>query len=569
MKVSDYIIEFLVSKNVTDIFGYPGGVICHIIDSVTKYKNKITAHALYHEQACAFAVCSYAQATHNLGAAFATSGPGATNLITGIANAYYDSIPVMFLTGNVDTYISKGEMKIRQKGFQETDFVSLVQSITKYCVSVKSPEDIRYCLEKAYFFATNGRPGPVVLDLPADIQRTNVDIEALKFFLPEKVEFQNYESAINELTRLLNSAQRPCFLVGAAIKQTGNTELLRRISETLHIPVVTSMPTADILPWDHELMGGFIGTNGHRCANFIISKSDLVIVIGSRLDLKQVGNKRENFASNARIFRIDVDSSELDYKIRTDDIVVHADISLFLNDFGKHLADIKSDTKSWINVCKQIKTKLKDIDQDAYHYFIEKFSRNVPEGVNITVDTGQSSVWAVQSFLFKNNQTLFISSGLGSMGYSLPAAIGAYYANKLPIVCFNGGAGIQMNIQELAYIGKEQIPIIIVIVNNASLGMIRHFQEKNFNKNYYLTTADSGYMVPDFEKLAYAYNLKYKKISPNDKFENKDIYFSEPYIIDVQFDSATYLFPNFAANRPLEDMDPYIDRDLYKELVEL
>jgi acetolactate synthase-1/2/3 large subunit len=570
VKVSDYIIEFLVSKHVVDMFGYPGGVICHIMDSVTKYRNKIRAHALYHEQACAFAACSYAQATHNLSVAFSTSGPGATNLVTGIANAFYDSIPVLFITGNVDTYASKGNMKIRQRGFQETDFVSIVRSITKYSVSVRSPEEIRYCLEKAYRLAVTGRPGPVVLDLPADIQRAEIDVNNLMPFEKETVSL-NHNISLNDIVNLLKLSKRPCFLVGAAIKQSGNIDILRQLCERLNIPAVTSMPAIDFFPTGHRLNGGFIGANGHRYANFILSKSDLVIVVGSRLDLKQVGNTREKFAPNAKICRIDIDEGELAYKVHDNEISLCMDISVFLKTLQKHLDldMIKLDNEIWVDVCNQLKGRLKNLDKNSYHDFISNFSNRLPDDINITVDTGQSGVWVPQSFVFKNHQTFFVSAGLGSMGYSLPAAIGAYYANKQPVVCFNGDAGIQMNIQELEYIAKEQLPIKVIVLNNFSLGMIRQFQEKNFNKNYYLTTLDSTYAVPDFERLAYAYDFRYFKITSPVEFDDEIIAGNSPVFIEVQFDCVTYLSPNFGSNRPLNDMEPLIDRGLYSELLEL
>ncbi|GHU41573.1 acetolactate synthase [Spirochaetia bacterium] len=568
MKVSDYIIEFLLEKGVTGMFGYPGGVICHVMDSVTKYGGKITAHTLYHEQSCAFAACAYAQATHNLGVAFATSGPGATNLVTGIAGAFYDSIPVLFLTGNVDTYGVKGDRPIRQRGFQETDFVSIVQSITKYSVFVTSPDDIVYCLEKAYFLAMQGRPGPVVLDLPADIQRAEVDVAAARHF---KAEYDNPlpAHALQTLINDLRTAKRPCILAGGGVKQSGNAPRLKQLLEKLGIPLVTSLPAVDLLPSNHKLSGGFIGTNGHRYGNFILSKADLVLTLGTRLDLKQVGNKRDNFAPNAKLYRVDIDSGELSYPVRSNEVPLLMDISDFLKHFETYIGDTRLDTDAWIDLCAKLKEKLKTIDFCTYHHLINKLSGALPQNINITVDTGQSSVWAPQSFEFKDNQHFFVSAGLGSMGYSLPAAIGAYYANKLPVVCFAGDAGIQMNIQELQYIDKEHLPIAVVILNNNSMGMIRQFQEKNFNKNYYLTTADAGYASPDFEKIAGAYNFRYKKItSPNDTVEAL-FPLTSPLLIDVQFETETYLLPNFNAGKPLDDMDPPLERGLYKELADL
>jgi acetolactate synthase-1/2/3 large subunit len=566
MKVSDYIVEFLIEKRVTDIFGYPGGVICHVMDSVTKYHDRIVAHALYHEQACAFAACSYAQAARNLGVAFATSGPGATNLVTGIANAFYDSIPVLFLTGNVDTYGVKGHLNIRQRGFQETDFVSIVKSITKYSIFVSSPEDIRYCLEKAYHLATSGRMGPVVLDLPADVQRADVDVSALKSFADPPVQRNgktDIECVINDLT----NARRPCFLAGAAVKQTGSSEKLKFLCEKFRIPLVTSLPALGILPYDHPLNGGFIGTNGQRFANFIVSKADLLITIGSRLDLKQVGNIRTNFAPKAKLYRVDIDAGELAYKVRDDEIPLNMDLSQFLDNLALCLQKSRVDAEDWIGVCGILKDKLQDVDMDDYHKFIKYFSMTLPEDINITVDTGQSSIWVPQAFVFKDRQSFFVSAGLGSMGYSLPAAIGAYYATKKPVVCFNGDAGFQMNIQELEFIVKERLPITVVILNNNSLGMIRQFQEKNFNENYFLTTTNSGYAAPNFGKIASAYGFEYSKITSLDNLEKRLEPRYLPAIFDVQFKADTYLLPNFRTGRPLEDMDPFIERDLYSEMV--
>jgi acetolactate synthase-1/2/3 large subunit len=242
------------------------------------------------------------------------------------------------------------------------------------------------------------------------------------------------------------------------------------------------------------------------------------------------------------------------------------DVSVFLKTVQKRLERPKLDNTAWVRVCNQLKERLKDLDKNSYHEFIANFSDSLPDNINITVDTGQSGVWVPQAFAFKSRQTLFVSAGLGSMGYSLPAAIGAYYANKRPVVCFNGDAGVQMNIQELEHIAKEQLPIVVVVLNNLSLGMIRQFQEKNFNKNYYLTTLDSGYGAPDFEKLAHAYGFKYFKIESPVEFDAENIAGNYPVLVEAQFDQATYLTPNFSPGRPLDDMEPFIDRGLYSEL---
>lgn len=244
MKVTDYIVEFLISKEISDVFGYPGGVICHFIDSLTKYP-EIHGHINYNEQGSSFAACGYAQETGNIGVAFATSGPGATNLVTGIANAYFDSTPTMFLTGQVDTYGLKGNIPIRQRGFQETDVVSIVSPITKYAVRVDDPSQIRYHLEKAYYLATNGNPGPVLLDIPADVQRADVDEMTLQRFDAKEEDLSknfDYIAALSTIKYALLKAKRPCLIVGNGVKQAGLRKQVKELIEKLNIPTVFSMP---------------------------------------------------------------------------------------------------------------------------------------------------------------------------------------------------------------------------------------------------------------------------------------------------------------------------------------
>lgn len=326
MKVTDYIVEFLIDKEITDIFGYPGGVICHLIDSLTKYPGKIHAHINYHEQASAFAACGYAQESHKLGVAFATSGPGATNLMTGIANAYFDSIPTLFITGQVDTYSLKREIPIRQCGFQETDIVLMVKPITKYAIRIDNPMDIRYELEKAYTIATSGNPGPVVIDLPADVQRAMIEVKECIGYVPEPDTKYDYNNIVEELNHAIKNANRPCMLIGNGVKQTGMRRKIENLIEKLNIPAVFSMPAFDILENSNKLNFGFIGANGHRFANFILGKSDLIVTIGTRMDLKQVGNERGKFAFQAKIIRIDIDEGNLVYRVHENEKQIRADI---------------------------------------------------------------------------------------------------------------------------------------------------------------------------------------------------------------------------------------------------
>lgn len=567
MKVTDYIVEFIISKGVTDIFGYPGGVICHFIDSTTKYKNQIQAHINYHEQASAFAACGYAQETGKIGVAYTTSGPGATNLVTGIANAYFDSTPVLFLTGQVDTYGLKGDIPIRQRGFQETDVVSIVSSITKYAVRVDDPKRIKYELEKAYDIATSGNPGPVLLDLPADVQRAIVDENMLEGFETETPKlFGNND--VDIIIETINSAKRPCLLVGNGVKQSSMTYYIKEFIDNIGIPTVFSMPAFDTIPYDDIHNFGFIGANGHRYGNFVLGKSDLIVSIGSRLDLKQVGNNRLEFASQARILRIDIDKDSFEHSIHCDDLCLHADVKKLIPKLLSRISDIEHISEEWFNVCQNIKKRLSGYDDEEYTRLLCSLGDKIPENVSITADVGQSEVWVAQQIHVKEGQSVHMSAGHGTMGYSLPAAIGTYYGKKVPVYSFNGDGGVQMNIQELQYLSRENIPVHVIVLNNYSLGMIRGFQEANFEKNYAQTIEGKGYSAPNFSKIADAYGLQYIGIANIEELYKFDLLdMNRPSIIEIEIPCETQLNPNFGRNGLIQDQRPYLDRELFDELM--
>ncbi len=570
MKVTDYIISFLIDKHVTDIFGYPGGVICHLIDSATKCQNSIAVHTTYHEQGAAFAACGYAMSSSNIGVAFATSGPGATNLVTGVANAYFDSIPVLFFTGQVDTYTMKKDIPIRQRGFQETDIVKIMEPITKYSVCIDDLKAIRYELEKAYYLATSGNPGPVVIDLPADIQRANIDIDDLEGFSPSSVEEdRSLEASFDTIKEALEASERPCLLIGNGIKISGQEENIKILVETLRIPAVFSMPAFDILAYDHEFNYGFIGANGHRYGNFILGKSDLIITMGSRLDLKQVGNIRENFAPQAQIIRIDIDAGNLLYKVHQDEVDLKIDVKKLIPYLLQHIDMLPKCNTTWNNVCKVLKNELQGFDEKEYNHLITKIGDKIPDNYSITSDVGQSGVWIAQNLHLKKSQRVYMSAGHGAMGFSLPAAIGVYYGRKKPVVCFNGDGGLQMNVQELQFIKREKLPIKVIVINNEALGMIRGFQEANFDRNYSQTIEGKGYKAPDFKKIALAFDLTYTKIDNISELNGILLEDNSRMLIEVHVPVETELNPNFGRNGVIQDQRPYIERDKFNELMRL
>lgn len=567
MKVTDYIIEYIVKQGVTDIFGYPGGVICHFMDSATKYTSDINVHINYHEQAAAFAACGYAQEKCEVGVAFSTSGPGATNLVTGIANAYFDSIPVVFFTGQVDTYGLKGKLPVRQRGFQETDMVSIVKSITKYAVRVDSSENIRYELEKAFYIAKEGNPGPVLIDLPADVQRADVRVDSLQGYKGD-LSINKFSKEADIILKKLREANRPCLLVGNGIKQSGCKKEIKRIVERLQIPTVFSMPAFDTLSYENKYNYGFIGANGHRYGNFVLGKADLIICLGSRMDLKQVGNDRTKFATQAEIIRVDIDNNNFQYMVHNNEIQIHADMRLLLPAIEEHITDEIKCSEQWNRVCNEIKKTLANYDDEEYISLLKNYAESMPDEISMTLDVGQSQVWCAQQIHVKENQSVHMSAGHGTMGYALPAAIGSYYASRKPVVCFNGDGGIQMNIQELQFLAREQLPITVVILNNHALGMIRGFQEANFEANYTQTIEGTGYAVPDFEKIAYAYGMNYKKVLYIDDLSELNTV-QGPSIIEIDLPINTSLNPNFGRNGLIQDQRPYIDRKLYDKLMEL
>lgn len=562
MKASEYIVEFLIGKGITDVFGYPGGMVTQLMDSFNKYSDRISAHVTYHEQGAAFAACGYAQTSGKPGVAYATSGPGATNLITGICDAFFDSIPMIFITGQVNSNESKGGYNVRQRGFQETDIISIVKPVTKYAVYVEKAEDIQSELEKAYHIAMTGRRGPVLIDIPMNVFRTEIEVKSS--VLEEEKTEDNTDLVYDVLSSSLSRAKSPVILIGGGIKSAGLEERVREAVKKLDLPVVSSMIAFDIMR-DYPHYYGFLGAYGARTANFIVAKSDLVISVGSRMDIRQVGARRENFAPGAGIIRFDIDAGELGYHVHADEETVCADI----NSVAKALERIElKDFSSWISVCDEIKKLLSDIDENRISSLIGNISEKVEDGSVITTDVGQNQVWVAQSFKIKPEQKVLFSGGHGAMGYSLPAAIGAYFGSgRKPVYCFTGDGGMQMNIQELQFIAREKLPIKMIVLNNNALGMIRHFQEMYFESRFFQTKPEGGYTAPDFTKIAEAYGIKAKRIETD---QIDEIKWSEgPELLEVMIRENTYVVPKLEFGKPNQDQEPLLDRELYRKIMEL
>ena len=533
MKVSDYIISFLEEQDVTDVFGYPGVGCGHFMDSLSR--SKIKSHLVYHEQAAAFAACSYAQASHKIGIAYTTAGPGGTNLITGIANAYCDSIPTLFIVGDKDLSSLRNSYNVRQKASQEIDIVDIAKPTTKWSYQVSKKDEIKFVLQKAFYIAKSGRPGPVLLDIPSDIQRDSV--------IPDHLECYNqpiapdYKKEADTIVEILQGAEKPVFLIGNGIKQAGLESVVLDYAKTHNIPIVSTLVTFDLYP-DEEHCLGYIGLDGDKAANRIVNEADIVVSFGARLNFKQVCNNRKTFALKAKLIRIDVDQGELEYELR-DEIKICADLNYLIPELL--CREIKTFDTSWLKYARNAKqassrgASLNSIASDT----VAHISKVVPEGIPIVVDTGSHRRWVMSSFSFKVGQRMYQSAGLVSMGYALPAAIGVCVATKKPTICFDGDGGIMMNLQELQMVYRDQLPVTIVILNNGCLGDIMEFQKKIFTGNYFTTTKESGYLAADFEGIANAFKLDYHRIKDISDLEGISFVNNKPQLIEVDVPSNT------------------------------
>jgi|GEM_PF-94878 len=565
MKLSDYIASFLIAKGCKYVFGYQGGAVTHLVDSIYSYPD-IKFISTCHEQAAAFAAEGYARAAKGaggLGVAIATSGPGATNLITGIASAYFDSIPCLYLTGQVNTYEYKGDAPVRQMGFQETDIVEIVKPVTKYAVRITDPEHIRHTLEKAVHIALDGRKGPVLIDIPMDIQRAEIDTTTLKAFKPDYP--HNASCNISKVIRLLNASKRPVLLAGGGVRLSGACDALEKVANALRIPVVSSLMGKDAFDNSSNLYAGMLGAYGNRYANLTVANCDLIFALGTRLDSRQVGTKPETFARAAKVIRVDIDDAELSRSIKDDEWKIHADVLWFLTKLLDSRKQIQTDTSDWLSRITSYKQRYRSYSTRSFgdpNFLMVKFSRLMGKNDVVCLDVGQNQMWAAQSLCIAQGRRLLTSGGMGAMGFSIPCAVGAYYGGTSGTVyAFCGDGGAQMNIQELEVIRRNNIPVKIIVLNNRSLGMIRHFQEMYFDRRYHATMAD--YSAPDFCKLAAIYGIKSCRIQRMSGFAQAKELLADngPALIEVMLPQTTYVFPKLAVNRPIEDQEPRLSRE--------
>ena len=529
MKVSDFVVSLLEKNGVLDIFGIPGVGCGHFMNSIRT--SSITSHLVYNEQGAAFAACGYAQSSGKVGFAYSTAGPGGTNLITGIANAYADSIPTIFMVGEKDISELRGKLKVRQKASQEVDIVNVCKPITKWSIQIQRKEDIKYIFEKAFYLAKSGRPGPVLIDFPSDIARDEINPNLLKPFITPKK--QSLKDEVEIIIKSLNAAKAPVLLSGNGVKQTRLTNFILKISSKISAPIVSTLVSTDSFAEVKNYIG-FIGMDGDSAANKIVNESDLLITFGARLNFKQIGYKRDNFAQNAKIIRIDADKNELEYRLGTETKIC-CDLRDLLPLINERINELTVKCSKWLDYCLECKAasfKKPSLNLEG-DKLMSLICSKLPCNSDIVVDVGSHRRWFMSQNIFKKGQCFYQSAGLASMGYALPSSIGVYYGSKKKVICIDGDGGIMMNLQELQLIKRECLPIIIIVFNNHALGDIMEFQKKVFDKNYFTTTEDSGYLAADFKRLSDAFGLKYELIKSTEDISKINFESTYSQLIEV------------------------------------
>lgn len=578
MKLSDYVARFLAQQGIRHVFAITGGASAHLIDSVGRAKG-IDYICPAHEQAGAMAADGYARVTGGMGAAIATSGPGATNMLTGTCCSYYDSVPVLYITGQVSTFRLKKDLGVRQLGFQESDIVDIFRPVTKYAVLVEDKNRIRYELEKAVFTARSGRPGPVLIDIPDNVQREEIDPEKLDSFSCPQETKGDLSFQIREAARLLEKAQRPVLILGWGVELAGAEKEAREFAAQLKIPVALTWAMRHLLAQKHPFLTGPFGTHGSRYGNFAVQNADFVLSVGARLDTRQAGSPAVTFARGAKKIVVDIDPHELAKFKRLSshmDLLICADAKDFLKaalsaDFKTNAAEVLA----WNELVRQWKKEYPICPEEFHrekranpYVFVQELSRESPQNAVFFVDSGCSVAWMSQAFEFKAKQKLYSAFNNTPMGYALPASIGGCFASKKPMACVTGDGGLQMNIQELATVIRHKLPIKIFLFNNRGYSMIRQTQDQWLSGRHEASSVEKGLAFPDFIKVAKAYGFKTVLIRKNSEMRKsirKVWSMKGPVFCDVRIPENSKVVPIVKYGRPIEDSEPLLHRTVFKK----
>ena len=587
IRLADYVINFLEEKKIDTIFTVSGGGSIFLCDALYKAK-KLKYISCHHEQAAAYAAEGYARQKNSIGCSIVTTGPGGTNAISGVSCCWVDSIPMVFISGQVYLNQTVRNSGIRQIGVQETNIIPIVESNTKFSVMIQDPNTIKYNLEKAFYFAQQGRPGPVWIDIPANIQNCLINPSKLKSFKPNTKKSYSLDQKIKSIAKLIYQSKKPLIHFGHGARISNADKICKKFVDKHKIPFALTWNASDFIEHNHRFFVGKPGAFAERGSNFIVQSCDLYISIGSRLPFMVTGYNSKDFARNAKKIMIDIDEKEISKNnIEFVDIGIQCDANIFMNKLYKFMKIAKEENSNWTKYCKSIRSKF-PIVESSYksqkkvnsYYFIEELSKTLGSASTVVTDMGLSFVGTHQAFKVKKNQKLFTNSGHAPMGWGLPASIGAYFADKKrQIICLTGEGGLQMNIQELATVKHHKIPLKIFIYNNGGYLTIKQTQQLGFNGRIMGSDENSGISFPNYKKISEAHGIHYIKIENNQNLKKKikTILLEKKHVICELFMDHNQDQKPKAINKRMpngntipttfEDMYPFLDENTVKESI--
>ena len=596
MRVADYIWKFLADKGVCHVFLVTGGGAMHLNDALGR-EARIKYVCNLHEQACAMAAEGYARQSGMPGVINVTTGPGGTNALTGVMGAWLDSVPMIIISGQIKraTMITAcPQLKLRQLGDQEYNIVDAVRPMTKMAKTVMSVEEVPEVMTEAWELCQSGRPGPVWIDVPLDIQAAEMDWpdwpDWPNTVRPSNLEGASYldkvlrpgQSAIDEIAALLRKAKRPAMIVGSGVRNAHAEQLFLEVAESLNVSVLTSISGIDLIPSDHPLFFGRPGILGERPANFIMQNSDLFIVIGTRMGIRICGYAYETVARNAVKVMVDVDEAELNKPTFQPDVKIHSDAGAFLTALHAALPSLPQQDE-WLSYCRCVKAKFPVIlpehrartDFVSSYILPEAIMRHAPDPLTVVTANGVAYTSTFQAIPIRKGMRMFANEACASMGYGLPAAIGAAFAGGMErtVVCLEGDGSIQMNIQELQTVLNYKLPIKLFVYNNDGYLSIKTTQRAFFGGKFMGSEPGSGVILPNFEKLAAAYGVPYFKLRNNQELDAKlqEIFaIIGPVLVEVMLDPFETLGPKAASKKlpdgqmvsePLDNMAPFLPEE--------
>lgn len=552
---AEILVESLIKEGVEYIFGLPGAVLCDVYDVL--YDSRLKFIITRHEQAAAHAADGYARGSGKAGVCMVTSGPGATNIVTGLATAYMDSIPLVVITGQVPTSM------IGDDAFQEADIAGITRTISKYNYLVKDVNDLARTIKEAFYIATTGRPGPVLIDLPKDVLSGKA-----KYEYPEEVHIRGYNpnvqghlKQIEKIAERISESEKPVIYIGGGVILSGADQEVEKLALAINAPVVSTLMGLGGFPGDHDLFLGMLGMHGTYWSNMAVNHADLIIAVGARFDDRVTG-RIDKFAPNATVIHIDIDPATISKNVQVDLPVVGdaKEVLRELNVKVKEKIKKKPDRASWFSEIKSWKEKhplsyTRDKKSVKPQWVIEKICEMAGGNAIITTDVGQHQMWVAQYYKFKKPRTLLTSGGLGTMGYGLPAAIGVKLAKPdCPVINITGDGSFQMNMQEIATAVAYKIPLIVVILNNNTYGMVRQYQSLFYNKRYYATDLDAN---PDFVALAQSFGAAGLRVENEKDFDpifKQALAEKRPVIIDIKTDKDEKVFPMVPSGGSVKDI---------------